>query len=75
MPLIVILLLCLWPVAAHAQDAGQNVVLIMLDGVRWQEVFTGADSLLMHSKHGGIDDTLTAQRQFWRPSPRNGDAC
>ena len=38
----------------------------MLDGVRWQEVFTGADSLLIHSGHGGIDDTLAAQRRFWR---------
>lgn len=57
----------LWPAAATAQGHG-NVVLIMLDGVRWQEVFTGADSLLMHSKDGGIDDTVTAQRQFWRPT-------
>jgi len=61
-----ILLLLLWPATAAAQAADGNVVLIMLDGVRWQEVFTGADSLLMYSEHGGIDDTATARRQFWR---------
>ncbi len=68
MPLRLILLLLFWPVTAAAQHPEGNVVLIMLDGVRWQEVFTGADSLLMHSEHGGIDDTVTAQRQFWRPT-------
>ena len=66
MPLRLIALLLLWPVTAAAQGSDGNVVLIMLDGVRWQEVFTGADSLLMYSEHGGIDDTVTARRQFWR---------
>ncbi len=65
MVLLVALLLC--PVALAAQRT-ENVVLIMLDGVRWQDVFTGADSLLLHSKDGGIDDTLRAQEEFWRPT-------
>jgi hypothetical protein len=30
------------------------VVLVVSDGLRWQEVFTGADPLLLDSKHGGI---------------------
>lgn len=30
------------------------VVLIVSDGLRWQEVFQGADPLLLDSKHGGI---------------------
>jgi len=67
-PLRLTLLLLFWPVTAAAQHPEGNVVLIMLDGVRWQEVFTGADSLLMHSKAGGIDDSMTALRQFWRPT-------
>ena len=66
MSLRLALLLLLCPVAATAQQPDGNVVLIMLDGVRWQEVFTGADSLLLFSEHGGIDDTVTARRQFWR---------
>lgn len=69
MRLILLLLLIAWPRVVLAQRAEQNVVLIMLDGVRWQDVFSGADSLLMFSEHGGIDDTATARRQFWRPTP------
>ena len=69
MPLVLTLLLAaLFCPAAAAQSTDQNVVLIMLDGVRWQEVFTGADSLLLHSGHGGIDDTLTARGRYWRPT-------
>ncbi len=48
----------------------QNVFLIVSDGLRWQEVFTGADSLLMNEEHGGIwesEDTL--RRAFWRATP------
>ena len=69
MPLLLTLLLVtLFCPAVAAQGTDQNVVLIMLDGVRWQEVFTGADSLLLHSGHGGIDDTLAAQGRFWWPT-------
>ena len=31
----------------------RNVVLIVLDGLRWQEVFSGADATLMNEKYGG----------------------
>ena len=31
----------------------QNVVLIVSDGLRWQEVFQGADPLLLDAKNGG----------------------
>jgi hypothetical protein len=57
--------------AAAAQTPQQlktrNVVLIVLDGVRWQEVFTGADSTLLNSEHGGVaSDLNTLRREFWR---------
>lgn len=53
---------------ARAQDTAgpSNVVLIMLDGLRWQEVFGGADSVLLHSEDGGIDDTAAIRSEFWR---------
>ena len=44
----------------------RNVVLIVTDGMRWQEIFRGADSALMHRAHGGVDDTTALRRQFWR---------
>jgi len=60
-----------WPPAARAQTATapktHNVVLIVSDGVRWQEVFTGADPTLMNSKNGGIwDKEQDLRRAFWR---------
>ncbi len=45
----------------------RNVVLIVSDGLRWQEVFTGADKSLMNSEHGGIwADPNMLQQKFWR---------
>lgn len=45
----------------------RNVVLIVLDGVRWQEVFTGADPTLLNSEHGGVwADLNTFRKDFWR---------
>jgi hypothetical protein len=45
----------------------RNVVLIVSDGLRWQEVFTGADPLLLNGKNGGIwDKEEDLKREFWR---------
>jgi hypothetical protein len=38
---------------AQAPLKTKTVVLIVADGFRWQEVFTGADPTLLNSKHGG----------------------
>ena len=47
----------------------RNVVLIVSDGLRWQEVFRGADPALIDGKAGGVDDTLTTQTQWQRANP------
>jgi hypothetical protein len=45
----------------------RNVVLIVSDGLRWQEVFTGADPQLLDEAHGGIwDKPADLKREFWR---------
>jgi hypothetical protein len=45
----------------------RNVVLIVSDGLRWQEIFTGADPTLMDSDHGGIwADPKELKQKFWR---------
>jgi hypothetical protein len=31
----------------------QNVVLIVSDGLRWQEIFQGADATLLDARNGG----------------------
>lgn len=52
-------------VNAHAQTVKtENVVLITLDGLRWQEMFTGADSLLIWNEDFTDDPDVLAAR-FW----------
>jgi len=70
--LLTILLALLTAAAAHAQSAPRtrNVVLIVSDGLRWQEVFTGADPTLLNEAHGGIwDKEENLRREFWRDDP------
>ena len=57
------------PLEAAAQRT-KTVVLIVSDGLRWQEVFTGADPILLDPKNGGSwmdEDAL--KRKFWRDDP------
>jgi len=45
----------------------RNVVLIVSDGLRWQEIFTGADPALMNEKNGGIwEKEQDLRGKFWR---------
>lgn len=56
--------------AAGADDLKtQNVVLITTDGLRWQEVFTGADKALINKQHGGVADSKSIEEKFWRETP------
>jgi len=62
-------LLCLQASAALAHKT-QTVVLIVSDGLRWQEIFTGADPALLDPKNGGswvAEDQL--RKQYWRDDP------
>ena len=54
--------------AQPAPRASSAVVLITIDGLRWQEVFTGADSALVSRKEGGVPDTARLRRDYWRSS-------
>src|SRR5207248_438761 len=57
-------------VAAHA-SAGktENVIIMTIDGMRWQEIFTGADSALLNGYYGGVQDLAMTKTRFWRESP------
>ena len=61
-----LLALFLLPATLFAQS--RNVVLIVSDGVRWQDVFTGADSTYITRQGGGAQDTAALRRDFWRPT-------
>ncbi|MDC6387144.1 sulfatase-like hydrolase/transferase [Maribacter sp. PR1] len=50
-----------------AQQDDTNIVLITLDGFRWQELFTGADSLLVANTQY-VQDTAALKESFWKES-------
>lgn len=66
-PMAALLLLALAG-ALPAAVPGANVVLVTTDGLRWQEVFTGAEERLL-GKPGGVEEPAALRRDFWRPTP------
>jgi|HubBroStandDraft_6_1064221.scaffolds.fasta_scaffold55952_3 hypothetical protein len=48
----------------------KNVVFVMTDGLRWEEVFRGAEKMLLTRGTGGVKDVnlLALRRQFDRPT-------
>lgn len=69
-PLVLSLIFLVAAAAAAAQPARktENVVVIVTDGLRWQEVFGGAEAALISSKPGGVEDEAATKKEFWRPS-------
>jgi hypothetical protein len=62
-------------VPASRQSAGlktRAVVLIVMDGFRWQEVFDGPEHDLMDEKHGGAQNVEQLRKDFWRDTPAEG---
>ena len=47
----------------------ENVFLIISDGLRWQEVFSGAEEQLMTQESGGVKNTNALRQAFWRETP------
>lgn len=63
--LLYIFLLCAAFTIAEAQThKTENVVIVTLDGMRWQEVFSGADSVLINNVNY-TKDTSDAKSKFW----------
>ena len=55
--------------AAPAPLRTRTVVLIVSDGLRWQEIFTGAEEDLLNDKEGGSwVPTEELRRRYWRDS-------
>ncbi len=57
--------------AGEAETLGQthNVVLVTTDGLRWQEVFRGADASLINEEDGKVADPDSLRHQYWRETP------
>ena len=57
--------------AAHAQTRTKTkkVIFVMTDGLRWQEVFQGADAALMNKENGAVNDVEGLKKEYWRDTP------
>ncbi|HEU5218102.1 MAG TPA: hypothetical protein VFU23_05550 [Gemmatimonadales bacterium] len=69
--LLALLLACV-PGAASAQQApmhADRLIIVTMDGLRWQEVFGGAVRELISADAGGVTDTAGLLRRFLRGSP------
>ena len=52
--------------AAVPARKAKNVLVVTLDGFRWQELFTGADETLLDAKSGGVKDVPGLKARYWR---------
>ena len=54
-----------------AEPVTRNVVLVTLDGVRTQEIFSGMDrEIAAHSAEQVYSEIETARQRYWAESPR-----
>lgn len=65
--LLSIFWLITFSLAAQQKLKTENVILITLDGMRWQEVFDGAEKRLLVNKKF-TDDTASLKKIFWDES-------
>jgi len=53
---------------APAEHKTRNIIFVMTDGLRWQEVFGGAEESLMNKKNGKVEDAAPLKEAYWRDS-------
>ncbi len=44
----------------------ENIIFVMTDGMRWQELFRGADATLMNKENGSVEDVPALRKAYWR---------
>ncbi len=49
---------------SQPDSVAPNIFIITTDGFRWQEVFNGADSVILHNTHY-VKDTSLLKQMFW----------
>ena len=71
--LVCCLCLCGVVLSASAQRGHktQNIIYVMTDGLRWQEVFNGADERIMNVEHGKVKDVPALRKMYWRDTPED----
>jgi hypothetical protein len=49
-----------------AGPAADRILIVTLDGLRWQELFGGAQPELISKPAGGVADTASTLQRYWR---------
>lgn len=52
-----------------APAPSRNLIWVMMDGLRWQEMFRGADDKLIHKDYGKVGDVEKLRKAYWRDTP------
>jgi hypothetical protein len=65
---VLVSLFSLTPGAAEKRQT-RNIILVTLDGLRWQDVFRGIDPALMNAKEAGMEEAGAVRERFWAGSP------
>jgi hypothetical protein len=66
------------PVAASDKKPArrtENVIIVTLDGYRFQEFFTGADEALINKQFGGVKEPGALKKKYWRATAQEGRAA
>jgi len=66
-----LLILFTWVPSSSLGEQGprprcENVIIVTLDGFRFQEFFGGADETLMNKQFGGVKDLDGLKKRYWR---------
>ena len=64
-----ILIIIITSLCSVAQKKADNIIIITLDGFRWQEMFNGADAALINDT-SFVSDTCGVKKLFWADSPQ-----
>ena len=62
----ILVIVTLFALQAFPQHKTKNLIVVTLDGMRWQEVFRGADSALINSKYTNNKEDV--RKKYWAPS-------
>lgn len=57
------------PIVADEPRHTENVILVTMDGLRWQELFGGGDESYMTKEGGAAKDPVTLKARFNGPTP------
>ena len=56
-------------VDSQQTTSASNVIVVTMDGLRWQEVFGGLSSDLLSKEGGGVSDGAPSERRFGGATP------